>query len=159
MAVQADGALQGLDRDVAIFPPGYLATAEFRVPESSDGSWLAEADFLDAQHQTVGKLQFAQIWKANPAIVPERSAASSKFIFWAAIAVVLILVFGKQLLSKPATSLAKGQARKDTEGGGAYVNNIREAGFQRTVTAKDLLFGKHLLLPKGKRNYVVLTAK
>ena len=54
---------------------------------------------------------------------------------------------------------SKGQARKDIEGGGAYVNNIREASSQRTVTAKDLLFGKHLLLRKGKRNYVVLTAK
>jgi tyrosyl-tRNA synthetase len=54
---------------------------------------------------------------------------------------------------------SKGQARKDIEGGGAYVNNVREANFQCPVTAKDLLFGKHLLLRKGKRNYVVLTAK
>ena len=54
---------------------------------------------------------------------------------------------------------SKGQARKDIEGGGVYVNNMREASFQRAVTAKDLLFGKHLLLRKGKRNYVVLTAK
>ena len=30
---------------------------------------------------------------------------------------------------------------------------------QRHVSATDLLFGKHLLLRKGKRNYVVLTAK
>ena len=36
---------------------------------------------------------------------------------------------------------------------------IREASFQRAVTAKDLLFGKHLLLRKGKRNYVVLTVR
>ena len=54
---------------------------------------------------------------------------------------------------------SKGQARKDIEGGGVYVNNVREASFQRAVTANDLLFGKHLLLRKGKRNYVVLTAK
>jgi tyrosyl-tRNA synthetase len=54
---------------------------------------------------------------------------------------------------------SKGQARKDIEGGGVYVNNLREASSQRAVTAKDLLFGKHLLLRKGKRNYVVLTAK
>ena len=54
---------------------------------------------------------------------------------------------------------SKGQARKDIEGGGVYVNNVREANFQRAVAAKDLLFGKHLLLRKGKRNYVVLTAK
>ena len=49
------------------------------------------------------------------------------------------------------------QARKDLEGGGIYVNNVREANAQRAVNASDLLFGKHLLLRKGKRNYVVLT--
>ena len=54
---------------------------------------------------------------------------------------------------------SKGQARKDIEGGGVYVNNIREANFQRPIIASDLLFGKHLLVRKGKRNYVVLTVK
>src|SRR5581483_1150281 len=54
---------------------------------------------------------------------------------------------------------SKGQARKDIEGGGVYVNNVRETSFQRAITANDLLFGKHLLLRKGKRNYVVLTAQ
>ncbi len=54
---------------------------------------------------------------------------------------------------------SKGQARKDIEGGGVYVNNIRESNIQRALTANDLLFGKHVLLRKGKRNYVVLTAR
>ncbi|MDB6036520.1 MAG: tyrS [Verrucomicrobiales bacterium] len=52
---------------------------------------------------------------------------------------------------------SKGQARKDLEGGGIYVNNIREANFQRSLSFSDFLFGKNLLLRKGKRNYVVLT--
>jgi tyrosyl-tRNA synthetase len=56
-------------------------------------------------------------------------------------------------------SLSKGQARKDIEGGGVYLNNTREPNSQRGITPNDLLFGKHLLLRKGKRNYVVLTAK
>jgi tyrosyl-tRNA synthetase len=64
-----------------------------------------------------------------------------------------------ELLVHSGLCSSKGQARKDVEGGGAYVNNIRAASFQRAVTVKDLLFGKHLLLRKGKRNYVVLTAK
>jgi tyrosyl-tRNA synthetase len=64
-----------------------------------------------------------------------------------------------ELLVHGGLCQSKGQARKDIEGGGAYVNNIREASSQRTVAAKDLLFGKHVLLRKGKRNYVVLTAK
>jgi len=54
---------------------------------------------------------------------------------------------------------SKGQARKDIEGGGIYVNNVREAATQRAITGADFLFGKHLLLRKGKRNYVVVTAK
>jgi tyrosyl-tRNA synthetase len=54
---------------------------------------------------------------------------------------------------------SKGQARKDIEGGGVYINNVREANSQRNLTAGDLLFGRHLLLRKGKRNYVVLTTK
>ena len=54
---------------------------------------------------------------------------------------------------------SKGQARKDIEGGGVNINNVREAGTTRAVTANDLLFGKHLLLRKGKKNYVVVTAK
>jgi tyrosyl-tRNA synthetase len=54
---------------------------------------------------------------------------------------------------------SKGQARKDIEGGGVNINNIRETNFQRAVTSNDLLFGKHILLRKGKKNYVVVTAK
>jgi tyrosyl-tRNA synthetase len=53
---------------------------------------------------------------------------------------------------------SKGQARKDVEGGGVNINNVREANFQRAVTTNDLLFGKHILLRKGKKNYVVVTA-
>jgi tyrosyl-tRNA synthetase len=54
---------------------------------------------------------------------------------------------------------SKGQARKDIEGGGVYLNNVRESNVNRSVMNADLLFGKHLLLRKGKRNYVVVTAK
>jgi tyrosyl-tRNA synthetase len=43
---------------------------------------------------------------------------------------------------------SKGWARKDIEGGAT-----------RAVVSNDLLFGKHLLLRKGKKNYVVVTAK
>ena len=64
-----------------------------------------------------------------------------------------------ELLVHASLSQSKGQARKDVEGGGVSVNNIREANFQRVVTVNDLLFGKHVLLRKGKRNYAVVTAK
>ncbi|MCX8092257.1 MAG: tyrosine--tRNA ligase [Verrucomicrobiae bacterium] len=54
---------------------------------------------------------------------------------------------------------SKGQARKDIEGGGIYLNNQRVASPQRAVTLNDLLFGRHVLLRKGKKNYVVVTIK
>ncbi len=54
---------------------------------------------------------------------------------------------------------SKGQARKDILSGGIYVNMLREMNFQRAVTTNDLLFGKHALLRKGKKNYAVVTAK
>jgi tyrosyl-tRNA synthetase len=64
-----------------------------------------------------------------------------------------------ELLVHAGLCSSKGQARKDIEGGGVNINNVREASATRTVTANDLLFGKHVLLRKGKKNYVVVTAK
>jgi len=64
-----------------------------------------------------------------------------------------------ELLVHSGLCPSKGQARKDLEGGGIYLNNVREANLQRAVSDGDLLFGKHLLLRKGKRNYTVVTAK
>jgi tyrosyl-tRNA synthetase len=53
---------------------------------------------------------------------------------------------------------SKGQARKDIEGGGIYINNQRAADIARAVTTSDLLFGRYILLRKGKRTYAVLRA-
>ena len=51
---------------------------------------------------------------------------------------------------------SKGQARKDIESGGIYLNNVRVTEVARAATAADLLFGQFLLLRKGKRTYAVL---
>ena len=64
-----------------------------------------------------------------------------------------------ELLVHAGLCPSKGQARKDIEGGGVNINNVREASATRAVSASDLLFGKHVLLRKGKKNYVVVTAK
>lgn len=53
---------------------------------------------------------------------------------------------------------SKGAARKSLEAGGVYLNNVR-VDHTRAVTSADLLFGKYLLLRKGKRTYAVLTAR
>ncbi len=64
-----------------------------------------------------------------------------------------------ELLMHSGLSQSKGAARKDIEAGGVYVNNVKcdPKSPTRTLTSADLLFGKHILLRKGKRNYAVLT--
>ncbi len=53
---------------------------------------------------------------------------------------------------------SKGAARKSLEAGGVYLNNVR-AELAHTVTTNDLLFGKYLLLRKGKKSYAVLAVQ
>ena len=54
---------------------------------------------------------------------------------------------------------SNGQARKDLQGGGLNLNNQRQSDPKLKITTDSLLFDKHLLLRKGKRNYTVLTVK
>ena len=61
-----------------------------------------------------------------------------------------------ELLIHSGLSPSKGQARKDIEGGGIYLNNVRVSEPARTVTTGDLHFGRYLLLRKGKRSYSLL---
>ncbi len=60
------------------------------------------------------------------------------------------------LLVAAKLSPSKSQARKDVEAGGVYVNNVRAAEAKRVVGRVDLLFGKYVLLRKGKRNYALV---
>lgn len=57
-----------------------------------------------------------------------------------------------------ALETSKGNARKAIEAGGAYVNNLRSDPAQptRVLTGADLLFGRYILLRKGKKSYAVL---
>ena len=54
---------------------------------------------------------------------------------------------------------SNGQARKDLQGGGLNLNNQRQSDPKLKITTDSLLFEKHLLLRKGKRNYTVLSVK
>jgi tyrosyl-tRNA synthetase len=64
-----------------------------------------------------------------------------------------------EILVETKLCQSKGQARKDIESGGIYVNKLRGMNFQRSVTSNDLIFDKYVLLRKGKKNYAMVTAK
>ena len=63
-----------------------------------------------------------------------------------------------ELLHEVDLASSRGQARKDVQGGGVYVNSHRVVDEQCKLQSGDLLFGKYLLLRKGKRNYAVVMA-
>jgi tyrosyl-tRNA synthetase len=64
-----------------------------------------------------------------------------------------------ELLVHASLAPSKGQARKDIEGGGIYLNNVRVTEIARAATTSDLLFGQYILLRKGKRTYTVVNVK
>ena len=63
-----------------------------------------------------------------------------------------------ELLHEAGLAQSRGQARKDVKGGGVYVNGKRIDDEQHKLTASDLMFGKYVLLRRGKRNYALVTA-
>jgi hypothetical protein len=98
----ANGSLQLLGHNATIIEPVPLATAEFRVPDSSDGRWLAKANFYDNNNNSIGELQFAQIWSVPSRVAIDPPIAHRNYVFWVGMAIVLGLVFLKSLFSKPA---------------------------------------------------------
>ena len=135
---EARAAHKALAKSVTDLIHGESATAEaIRASEILFGGGLegiSEATFSDI----VGE-------------VPSKDVEPSKLEGEGAPLVELLMLAG--------LCPSKGQARKDVEGGGIYLNNVREANPTRTLKTSDLLFGRHLLLRKGKRNYVVITVK
>jgi tyrosyl-tRNA synthetase len=52
---------------------------------------------------------------------------------------------------------SKGDARRAVASGGIYVNNLRQADSASVLGRSDCIYGRYLLLRKGKRQYCVLT--
>ena len=63
-----------------------------------------------------------------------------------------------ELLHEAGLAQSRGQARKDVKGGGVYVNGKRIDDEQHKLTTSELMFGKYVLLRRGKRNYALVTA-
>jgi tyrosyl-tRNA synthetase len=63
-----------------------------------------------------------------------------------------------ELLVHAGLCPSKGQARKDIEGGGVSINTRFAESAMLRITLGDLQSGKYLLLRKGKKNYVLVTA-
>ena len=61
-----------------------------------------------------------------------------------------------ELLADAGIASSKGDARRSIEGGGVYVNNVRVEDVARSLTMRDAIEGRFVLLRIGKRRYHLL---
>lgn len=60
------------------------------------------------------------------------------------------------LLVEASVSSSKRQAREDIKGGAVSINGERCTALEQTVQSSDALFGKFIVLRRGKRNYFLV---
>ena len=153
----------------------FLSRAEIEVLEASHaanpGAREAHKALASAVTRLVhGETALAGALKASAILFGAEIGDTSEEIFRDVVGEIPTKDVTAAQLNAPGTSLAellvhsglapsKGQARKDIEGGGVYINNVKAAADapNRALTSSDLLFDKYILLRKGKRTYAVLT--
>jgi tyrosyl-tRNA synthetase len=57
------------------------------------------------------------------------------------------------LLADSGLSRSRGQARRDIEGGGVYLNNVRVTERDRAASIEDAIDGRFIVLRKGRKKY------
>ncbi len=63
------------------------------------------------------------------------------------------------LLVEAGACSSKGEARRDIDGGGIYVNNVRVEDAERAVRLDDTVEGRFVVLRKGKKRYHLVALK
>jgi hypothetical protein len=97
------GQIQLLDRNVVIDAPDPVANAEFVVPETKDGVWMADGTLHDENGSDVGKIQFACVWSAKAdwqAKVNSASGWLGSMVFWLVLGSCLLIWFFRQVFTK-----------------------------------------------------------
>jgi tyrosyl-tRNA synthetase len=166
--------MQAEDADVAkllkvltFLPPDEIATLEAEV-KTNPGARSAQKALARAVTTLVhGEAATADAQRASEIMFGGGLEGISEELFRDVVGEIPTKDFERAKLETAGTSIidllvasglapSKGQARKDIEGGGIYLNNVRITEVARAVATGDLLFGKYLLLRKGKRTYAVL---
>jgi tyrosyl-tRNA synthetase len=61
-------------------------------------------------------------------------------------------------LEQSGLAKSRSDGRRTIDGGGAYVNNVRQSDVGRTLGTDDLLHGRYIVLRKGRHDLHVLRA-
>ncbi len=145
--------------DVAALEAQHLAT-----PERRDAHKKLAFELTTLVH---GESATADAIRASEILFGGSLDGITEAQFNEVIAEVPNVTLSRSLLGQPEGALvdvliaaklspSKGQARKDIEAGGVYVNNVRATDVKLIVGAEHLLFGQFVLLRKGKRNYALV---
>lgn len=103
----ASGQISLLDRSATLDAPDFVASAEFIVPQTDNGLWVADAKLIDGSQKDVGSLQFASLWSAPQQLAEQKGKVASsfgRFLFWGCIGVCLLIWFGWSVISQNQTS-------------------------------------------------------
>jgi tyrosyl-tRNA synthetase len=111
--------------------------------KAADDAVRASAILFGGSLEGITEAQFGEVAAEVPNVTLPRSLLGQP-----GAALPEILVAAK-------LSPSKSQARRDVEAGGVYVNNAQSADPKLVLGADHLLFGKFVLLRKGKRNYAL----
>jgi tyrosyl-tRNA synthetase len=147
-------------------PPQDLASLEDQhraTPERRDAHKKLAFELTTLVH---GETATADAVRASDILFGGSLEGITEAQFDEVIAEVPNVTLSRAILGQPAGVLAevliaaglspsKGQARRDIEAGGVYLNNLRASETALVVDTQHLLFGKFVLLRKGKRNYAL----
>jgi tyrosyl-tRNA synthetase len=100
--------------------------------------------FFGAEIDQLNDAQLTEIFADVPSVTLPRSRIEA-----AGLNIVEALV-------ESGLAKSKGDARRTVEQGGAYVNNRRVEGIDRTITARDLASETVIVLRSGKKKYALL---
>ena len=137
-----------------------LAASVVRSPEKREAQRVLAAECTGIVHdkaavvsvEAASRILFGQ-WEESPApdvIETLAREVPTTAIHLADLTAGIPLI---DLLMRTKLAESKSAARKAIEGGGIYVNNVRESAVQRIVSTEDLIWPESMLLRSGKKNY------
>ena len=141
-----------------------LATQHAATPERRDAHKKLALELTKLVH---GETAVADAIRASEILFGGSLEGITEAQFDEVIAEVPNVTLSRSILGQPERALieilivaklspSKGQARKDIEAGGINVNNVRATDLKLVLGPEHLLFGKFVLLRKGKKNYALV---
>jgi tyrosyl-tRNA synthetase len=139
---------------------GELAATVVTSPEKRDAQRVLAAECTGVVHgadavrsvEAASRILFGQ-WEDSPSLEVIETLAHEVPVTTIHLVDLTTGIPLVELLARTKLADSKNAARKAIEGGGIYLNNIRQTSVQKSVTAEDMLWSESMLLRSGKKNY------